>query len=162
MMRHGELTRKIWVLALTGAVLIGSAACGGRSSLSTRAGGADATETWWRDLGLADREEYVRGAIMAHLVEYASSKGYTFGGGTAGPIDSGAARAATDIVSRTVFLREVEAQMMPVLRSGESLVDRLIAASMIIPGYEQSHNGVLGEQTWGAAASAFCPVYPWC
>lgn len=117
----------------------------------------------------------VEDRLFRHSELHAARLGYRFGDGAEGDVRNRARDAARRLVdpapptvsddrppphsgstvSNEIAVRQAEVAL-------EVLVEQMIFAARSISGYEKSHPGVIGEETFRKALAAICPAWPLC
>lgn len=103
--------------------------------------------------------------LRSYAVWYAGSKGYSFGAGAAGAIESMAGEAAEKMLEEARNTGPPEKAEL-IIRQAEAaislFIDTMIAAAGEIPGYAQQNEFRIGEDTFSAAWGKLCPLWPIC
>ncbi|MEM9973704.1 MAG: hypothetical protein AAF771_05945 [Pseudomonadota bacterium] len=105
--------------------------------------------------------------IFAHAERHAARLGYRFGDGSDQDVRQLADMAVAEVriadraglefspMGAEVRMRQAEAAL-------EVLVEQMVIAANEIPGYADSHPGVIGEQSLREALRKICPIWPIC
>lgn len=103
----------------------------------------------------------------SRLVKYcewrASRHGYVLGHGAQADIQNLAMDAIARLRKQDRRLkRSYAANMTMFERNFAKLIDEMIKQSRSIPGYAESNDMTIGEETLKAALNALCPLFPFC
>jgi hypothetical protein len=98
--------------------------------------------------------------ILAEAERYARQRGKRLGPGARSLFEAATVRAAQDLAAtrRDQLVRRTHETEVAFHR----MIDEMIRAIDEIPGYEQAHPGVIGEETLMRAMRRLCPLFPFC
>lgn len=114
----------------------------------------------WENLTIKQKLEARELELQGRVNSYLAIRGYRFGYGAEGVFRDAIQRAAKDIQSLPADLQRTRVEQA--VNNFRLVIDTMIIASRNIPGYQNSHYRVIGEQTFAEAMQKLCPLWPFC
>ena len=114
----------------------------------------------WEALSNDQKREARELELQGRVNSYLAIRGYLFGAGAEGEFRRAIQQAADDIQSLPPDLQRTRIEQA--VNNFRLVIDTMIIASRQIPGYQNRHFHVIGEQTFAEAMQKLCPLWPFC